>query len=430
MASAPTGQIQQNPGSLVRPRAPVGRRQTPALADVLWLPKSRKQGHWYKTSVIQAKETANMICLGDMRGRDNNFDLIRVVAAFTVLFVHSRALSGLTNASTGLTFQYFDGSAVAVDVFFFTSGFLVTGSLFGRGNFFEYAWARAMRIFPALWLMLLVTVTTLGLFVGTLPAGEFFRSPITHDYVLHCATLVNGVRHFLPGLFASNPFNAEVNGSLWTLPIEWRLYEYLAGGWVLLAFRPAWRGPAFRYGTAAAALILMATAVRIFFVEHIRASALVPTFMFFYGAALQMWRARINLSYFRGAALLAALAAARLRPDAILPVYLVTLGPLVLHAAYLFGGPIRAYNRVGDYSYGVYIYAFPIQQTLIALIPGLSLILLNVYASALTLACAVLSWHFLEKPALDSKLAPAVATERLFERVRDGLSDWRRRRAA
>ncbi|MGO8738767.1 acyltransferase family protein [Rhodoblastus sp.] len=371
-----------------------------------------------------------MICLGDTRGRDNNFDLIRVVAALTVLFVHSAALSRLTTGSTGLTSRYFDGAAVAVDVFFFTSGFLVTGSLFGRGNIFEYAWARLMRIFPALWLMLLVTVTGLGLFVGTLPAAEFFLSPVTHDYVRHCATLVNGVRYQLPGLFADNPYTSSVNGSLWTLPIEWRLYEYLAGGWVLLALRPAWRGPAFRYGTAAAALILMAMAIRVFFVEHARASTLVPTFMFFYGAALQMWRSRVNLSYFRGAALLAALATARLSSDAILPVYLVTLGPLVLHAAYLLGGPIRAYNRVGDYSYGVYIYAFPIQQALIALIPGLSLILLNIYASALTLCCAVLSWHFLEKPALDWKLTPAAATERLFERLRESLSDWRRRRAA
>ena len=371
-----------------------------------------------------------MIRLGETRGRDNNFDLIRVIAAFSVLVAHSRALSGAAPVLPKDALGVFDAGTVAVDVFFFTSGFLVTGSLFGRGNVFEYVWARAMRIFPALWVMLLVTVTTLGLFVGTLPATEFFRSPITGDYVLHCATLVNGVRYLLPGLFEGNPLTAGVNGSLWTLPIEWRLYEYLAAGWVLFAFRPAWRGGAFRFGTAAAALVLMALVLRTFFVQHAREAALVPTFMFFYGAALQMWRARINLSYVCLVALTVALAASSLSSTIFLPVYLATLGPLVLHAAYLFAGPVRAYNRVGDYSYGVYIYAFPIQQTLIALVPGLSLLLLNIYAAALTLSCAVLSWHFLEKPALDRKLAPAAATERLFERLRDALSDWRRRRTA
>ncbi len=371
-----------------------------------------------------------MICVGETRGRDNNFDLIRVVAAFAVLFAHSSALLLPWTHHTDAALKNFYAGTIAVDVFFFTSGFLVTGSLFRRGNIFEYAWARVMRIFPALWAMLLVTVTALGLFIGTLPAAEFFRSPITHDYVAHCATLVNGVRYHLPGLFEGNPLTTGVNGSLWTLPIEWRLYEYLAGGWVLFALRPAWRAGAFRYGMAAAALVLMAVVLKIFFVEHERAYALTPTFMFFYGSALQMWRARINLSYFRFAALAAALAAASLSSTIFLLVYLATLGPLILHAAYLFGGPIRAYNRVGDYSYGVYIYAFPIQQTLIFLIPGLSLLLLNIYAAALTLLCAVLSWHFLEKPALDRKLVPAEATEKLVERIRDTFSDWRRRRTA
>jgi peptidoglycan/LPS O-acetylase OafA/YrhL len=371
-----------------------------------------------------------MICLGEMRGRDNNFDLIRVVAAFAVLYAHSSALLlPWTHHSDAVLRNFYTGT-VAVDVFFFTSGFLVTGSLFRRGNIFEYAWARVMRIFPALWLMLLVTVTTLGLFIGTLPAAEFFRSPITHDYVTHCATLVNGVRYHLPGLFKGNPLTTGVNGSLWTLPIEWRLYEYLAGGWVLFGLRPTWRTAAFKYGTAAAALGLFANVLQIFFVHHERAYSLTPTFLFFYGAALQMWRARINLSYFRLAVLAVALVASRVNAFIFLPVYLVTLGPLILHAAYLFGGPVRAYNRVGDYSYGVYIYAFPIQQTLIYLIPGLSLLLLNVYAVALTLFCAALSWHFLEKPALDRKLVPAEATERLFERLRDIFSDWRRRRTA
>jgi peptidoglycan/LPS O-acetylase OafA/YrhL len=108
----------------------------------------------------------------------------------------------------------------------------------------------------------------------------------------------------------------------------------------------------------------------------------------------------------------------------------LALGPITLHLAYLFGGWIRNFNRLGDYSYGVYIYAFPVQQCLAALIPGISVARMNIYASLITLTLAVMSWHFIEKPALDRKFAAAAATQRLFDRCRSGLTDLRRRIAA
>ncbi|MCI4677275.1 acyltransferase [Rhodoblastus acidophilus] len=371
-----------------------------------------------------------MILLGQARGRDNNFDLIRIAAAFVVLFVHSQALSGGGGFANLAGVRDFTIGAVAVDVFFFTSGFLVAGSLISRANIFEFAWARALRVFPGLWLMMIVTVTVLGLFVGPLPATEFFSSPITRDYLRHGATLINGVKFYLPGLFLTNPYPGVVNGSLWTLPVEWRLYEYLAAGWVVLALKPAWRIPFFRYATPAVALALAFVVTRAFFHNGARAGALVPQAMFFYGAALQMWRARIKLSYFRFGLILAALGVAALNSGAFFLVYLAALGPLTLHFAYLFGGPIRAYNRLGDYSYGLYIYAFPIQQSLVAAIPGVTAMQLNLYASALALTCAVLSWHLVERRALNWKAVPAEATERLFERLRGGFAGWRARSTA
>ena len=72
--------------------------------------------------------------------------------------------------------------------------------------------------------------------------------------------------------------------------------------------------------------------------------------------------ATCDLSYGRWRRALRRARAASLNSARLSAGLLLTLGPLVLHAAYLFGGPVRAYNRLGDYSYGVYIYAFPIQQ--------------------------------------------------------------------
>lgn len=369
------------------------------------------------------------VLLGDMRGRDNNFNLIRLAAAFTVLFAHSFNLLALDPPGWRPPL-FIKSSVAAVDVFFFISGFLVTGSLLSRANIFEYAWARLLRIFPALWVMLLVTVTTIGFFFSTLPPSEFFASPVTHDYFWRCATLINGLRFNLPGVFENNPLGPGVNGSLWSLPIEWRLYEYLAAAWVLLALKPEWRPQLIRWGALLAAVVLSVIAVTKTELLGWRENVEAPMALFFYGATMRLWRDRIRLSYGRLAALLAALTLAAVNRHAFLVVYMLTLGPIVLHVAFLFGGPIRRFNRLGDYSYGVYIYAFPIQQGLIAAIPGLTLAGLNAGATAITLACAVASWHMIERPALDWKLVPAAATERFFLRLTGFFGSLRKSRAA
>jgi len=369
------------------------------------------------------------VLLGDMRGRDNNFNLIRIAAALTVLFAHSINLLGLDPPGWRPPL-FIKSSVAAVDVFFFISGFLVTGSLLSRANIFEYAWARLLRIFPGLWVMLAITVTTIGFFFTTLPPSEFFASPVTHDYLLRCATLVNGLRFNLPGVFEHNPLGSGVNGSLWSLPIEWRLYEYLAAAWVLLALKPDWRPQLFRWATLVAAIVLSIIAVTKTEMLGWRENVEAPMALFFYGATMRLWRDRIRLSPVRFAALVAALALAAVNRHLFLVVYTLVLGPIVLHVAFLIGGPIRRYNRLGDYSYGVYIYAFPIQQALIAAIPGLTLAGLNVAATVLTLACAIASWHLVEKPALDWKLVPAAATEQLFLRLSGFFGALRKSREA
>jgi peptidoglycan/LPS O-acetylase OafA/YrhL len=371
-----------------------------------------------------------MILLGQAQGRDNNFFLIRIIAAFVVLFVHSHSLATIEPYHDFLTPLGFKTGAIALHIFFFTSGFFITASLISRSNIIDFAWARFMRIFPGLWFMLFVTVGFIGLFVGTLPAGEFFASPKTHEYVSRCATLVNGIRYLLPGVFESNPYPLAVNGSLWTLPIEWRLYEYLAGAWVLFALKPAWRAPAFRLGFPLVTVVLMAIAFSTFSQHDLRDDGQIGIAEFFSGSALYVWRDRIKLSYARLALMFGALCLAAMNRQAFCLVYLLVLGPITLHLGYLFGGWIRNFNRLGDYSYGVYIYAFPVQQSLAALIPGISVGAMNVYASAITLTLAVTSWHFVEKPALDHKGAAAAATQRLFDRGRAGLTDLRRRIAA
>ena len=100
------------------------------------------------------------------------------------------------------------------------------------------------------------------------------------------------------------------------------------------------------------------------------------------------------------------------------PVYFATLGYALLFLAYVPGGMVRGYNRFGDYSYGIYIYAFPVQQAVVASIPGASVTTVIVISTLVTVPLAMLSWHFVEKRALNLKGSAVDFTRRLFGRSR------------
>ena len=230
-------------------------------------------------------------------GRDNNFNLIRLAAALSVIFSHSVAVLGLPS-SREFFFDHLGLSLaeMAVDVFFVTSGFLVAGSLVNRGDVVAFLWARALRIYPAIWVMLVLTVFALAPALTTLPLADFLTSPKTHEYFAKCATLIGGVRYSLPGVFETNPLHAEFNGSLWTLPIELRLYCYLAAGWLVLAAAPAIRLRAMSIAApvAACAFLVLILRGRLFGGPFNAADTRV--FMFLYGTTLYLWRDKVPMS--------------------------------------------------------------------------------------------------------------------------------------
>ncbi|HEX9168645.1 MAG TPA: acyltransferase [Roseiarcus sp.] len=348
-------------------------------------------------------------------GRDNNFNLIRLAAALSVLGGHSVAVLGLPS-SREFFFDHLGLSVaeMAVDVFFVTSGFLVAASLVNRGDVIAFLWARALRIYPALWGMLVLTVFVLAPALTTLPLADYFASPKTQSYFVKCATLLGGVRYSLPGVFETNPLHAEFNGSLWTLPIELRLYCYLAAGWLVLAAAPAIRLRAMSIAApvAACAFLILILRGRLFGAPFNAADTRV--FMFLYGTSLYLWRDKIPVTSGILFAALACLLLASVNEQAFFVIYVLCLAPLVLHLAYLPKGRVRAFNDWGDCSYGVYIYAFPIQQTLAFLFPGMPLIAMILGSGAITLSVAALSWTLIERRALALKGDFAAATSRAF----------------
>lgn len=341
-------------------------------------------------------------------GHDNNFNLIRMIAAFAVLISHSFALAhGTTDAEPLRTTLGMALGNIAVDVFFITSGFLVTASLVTRHSAASFVRARALRIFPALWAMLLLTVFGLGVLATSLSPTVYLSLPDTYHYLAKNAALVTGVTYHLPGVFESNPYQQVVNSSLWTLPYELALYALLAAAWFVLRVPSTARLMVFRILVVGAAVAAgVGLLVNHFYVET-ASYFLRLLYMFAVGAALYLLRDRITLSRRWFWLLALGLALSTFQKATFFVVYLCTVAYLLLYLAYVPAGRIRHYNRVGDYSYGVYLYAFPVQQAIAAMIPDVAVWLMLVFASAATMTLAALSWHFIEQPALRLKVQPA-----------------------
>ncbi len=334
--------------------------------------------------------------------RDNNFTLIRFIAATAVLFSHSFALSSgdkrtePLSQSLGITF-----GAIAVDVFFLTSGFLITASLLARSDLRSFVIARVLRIYPALVVAVLLTVLVVGFGFTSLAPVAFFGDAETWVYLARTSTLVTGVAHTLPGGFEHAPLPHAVNASLWTLPYEIAMYAMLVMVWLGVV---ATRVDLSRW--LPRALVALASVAM---VMHLADQSLLPknavrlVAMFFTGAAFHVYRAKIVLdARVFAAAFLAILLAGFSRP-AFAIVYPLALPYVVFCAAYLPGGVLRRFNRMGDYSYGIYVYAWPVQQVIASLVPHISAGAMLVASFSVTGAMAAASWHLVEKSALQWK---------------------------
>jgi len=355
------------------------------------------------------------------QGRDNNFNCIRMVAAFSVLVSHSFTLASRYDMRFGVI------GSIAVDVFFITSGFLVTTSLFTRQNVIEFVWARVLRIFPALWVMLFITVFCVGACITTFSLSSYFTDPMTYLYLLKNGTLIAGMRHFLPGVFCGNPFGREVNGSLWTLPCELRCYALLAIIWIVLSINRRCREQAFRFG------VVTCTGLLGVYVLYSQFFNLCPSpmfrwyFMFFTGACFFFYKEHIALSRIVFWLIVIVLLFASQNKCALYVAYILSIAYMVFFVAYVPSGIIRKYNRLGDYSYGVYIYAFPVQQTIAALVPGVSGLSMLFYSAPAASILAVLSWHFVERHALGLKTVVEGHTRRMLASGQSRLFPRRRK---
>lgn len=336
--------------------------------------------------------------------RENNFNLIRMLAAYAVLVTHSFAV--VTGASASEPFQNTLGmtiGTIAVDVFFLTSGFLVTISLFKRQSTVEFIWARFLRIFPALFIMHVVMIIGLGIFFTTMPLASYFHDDKIYFYILKCFIFFTGSYYELPGVFNNNPFKDSINNSLWTIPYELLMYATLVIFWFfyrskLIDYRRAMEITVICIALFSGILLFSSQLNLIVGNSFIRFF-----FMFFMGASFFVVKDKIVFSKLMFYTFLTAMLISIADKRLFFYVYVLTLPYVLFYFSYVPAGIIRNYNRLGDYSYGMYIYAFPVQQSVVALKPDISIFNMIIISSVVTLFIAMLSWHLLEKRALKLK---------------------------
>lgn len=338
----------------------------------------------------------------------NLFDLLRLIAATMVLWSHAFPLTG--QPSPGC----FGNSlgTVGVKIFFVISGLMITRSWLDDPRLWPFAMRRALRIMPALILVVLVTTFLMGPLVTVLPSAEYFRDHATWYYLRNI--LLSPV-YALPGVFGSNVYPSAVNGSLWSLPAEVCMYVLTP---LVISRQPV---------LARAAIVIVAGVFTVCGLYCVRITPL-HTVPVFYGTSL------VSLldvaAYFQVGAIFAVFGLERIGRPVFSLLLLLVCGEFVRHVgatndigtlaeillwltlpyAVVSVGNVRLHGKLArllakpDISYGMYLYGFPIEQLISAAFHGqISPVADFALSLPLTVMCGALSWITVEKAALRLK---------------------------
>ena len=329
-------------------------------------------------------------------GIGRGFDTLRIVLSLSIVVMHSFGVALGAERADALTWSGVMGPACAalLPMFFGLSGFLVMGSAVRTPSLGGFIGLRMLRIVPALTTEIVLSALLLGPALTVLSLQAYYGD---HRFYEYFGSLVGRIRTELPGVFTTNP-TSVVNVSLWTVRPELGCYVYLA---VLLLLRTLQNVRTLTIVSVVVLLINVAVDVLLrpaqVAVEVVPDRLLLLSFI----AGNMMYVHRDRVPY-HPALLVAGLVVgwfgigvSGLGSVAVLAwVYCVNwLGVTAL--------PRIPLSRTGDYSYGIYLYGFPVQQTMAHLFPELRTPALNLLLSLpVIVLLAVFSWHVVEKRAL------------------------------
>lgn len=318
-----------------------------------------------------------------------------------VIYGHAFALAVPCSSCFDFVSRYFNyrySGDVGLEILFVISGFLVTESYDNRNSLFGFIESRALRILPALWVCLILMVV-MGAYFSNLSFKAFFMSHETWGYLKWNGSLVTS-RFNLPGvtLVPNAQYGTSINGSIWSLPIEMRLY-FMVGmiGAAGILMRRLY------FNVLLLVLLLLGIFARPFFPflgvgdPNLHLAA-------FFGAGAFLYVNRMDVPVHWGMVGLLFLAS-YLGEACGAGGFQIFFGAFIAYGTLMFGyaRKIPLPKWVGDYSYGIYIYGWPIEQLVRHYSPGIGPYRLTLIALILSWIAGAISWHGIEKHALRLK---------------------------
>lgn len=335
--------------------------------------------------------------LSECPAKSNNLQLLRFIAALLVIVSHSFSLSTGDNAEEWLfvlTKGQITMDGLAVSVFFCAGGFLIAKSILRAENGIEYFKTRILRIFPTLLAVVLLTAFVLGPLVTTYNIDKYFRNPQVYKYLL------NGIlipQHDLPGVFVKNVSVSTVNGSLWTLSIEFLCYIgcYLMWKLKLLTIESAkWSIPFVAVGSLGIYIIL----------KHLHMDVLLeairPGLLFYIGVLFYVYRDHVKFTMQRVVS--SFLTMLLFGVCGMLDIGLLLCFPyLLLYICFAIVQIPGKIGVIGNISYGMYLCAFPIQQLLVFCHAGSMSPYVNMLLSIpMIIICGYILYKLVEQPTI------------------------------
>ena len=360
---------------------------------------------------VSAPVVRNRTSLEDVfDARSNSIGFLRFVLASMVLVGHSYLFGGFGDE---IMWDWTKGQenygGLAVGGFFVLSGFLITRSYTTTTSVFRFLWQRFLRIFPGFWACLIVTAFVIGPLIWRTNHGGFSgytdiadESPF--DFVTRNAKLT--MRQYGIGdLLANAAVPRNLNGSLWTLIYELRCYVAVA---VFGVFGLLKRGRGVVLGVTAMLWVIQIVNIAI----PNGGATISPllgdlylirlSFLFGLGACLYLYRDRVPMDD-RAGVFAAVLLLLSFRYHLFFVVGQAALAYVLLWAGWRL--PFKWFDRYGDFSYGLYLYAFPVQQ-LLAIYPQAAKhghLWYVLVTFMVVVPMAVASYYLVERPFLRLK---------------------------
>ncbi|MFM2224388.1 MAG: hypothetical protein RJA07_590 [Bacteroidota bacterium] len=337
------------------------------------------------------------------RQHKNNFDLLRLIGASTVVINHAYPL--LTGNVNHDWFEKLNGTfgtgTLVLNIFFVISGYLITQSLLAKNNAIDFFIARCKRIFPALFFSIILSVFVVGLLATKLSSIAYLSQIDTWKYFVSMS--VFKLRFSLPQVFTEPYFHSSsVNGSIWTLAYEWVMYISIFMFGMIGVLQSKWKYLLLHLVIIAAMIFLdqhpQLTTIRLFGIESTRIVNLYVYFML--GSLLFIFKDKFEIKWFYALAIfLIWVVSFKTEYCSIISFFAISI--LTIWIAFLPISFLQKLTSSGDYSYGIYVYSFPIQQLIIYYTSAqLSILQMIILSFVGTFPIAILSYHFIELPVI------------------------------